>query len=141
MKKILIISLLLVPLSAYGWEPFMNKCIETWIGYPLDSVMQKWGYPNMEREIAGKKLYVWEEYDYDTDTQYGGYTISSTDSKGRETSFTSGGTPKLEFCRKTLEVNENKFVVNGHWEGNACPKFYLIGKKFVNPQNNPWDKK
>lgn len=140
MKKIILISLLLVPLNAYAFESFMDKCIKSWVGYPLDSVINKWGYPNYDRTIAGKKLYVWETYDEDIDYR-GGFTIAATDKKGNETSFTSGGVPKLEYCIKTLEVDKNNIIINGHWEGNDCPKFYLIGKKFVNPQNNEWVKK
>ena len=108
MKKFIIISLLLLPLGAYGWESFMDKCINSWVGYPLDSVIKKWGYPNYERNIADKKLYVWEEFDYDVDPDRGGgWVISKTDKKGRETTFTSGGVPVVEYCRKTLETDDN----------------------------------
>ncbi len=142
MKKFLIITLLLTPISAFAWESFMDKCIQSWSGYPLDSVIKKWGYPEYERNIAGKKLYVWETYDYDSDVIPGtGMSISATDSKGRETTFTSGGQVKLEFCRKTLEVDNNNKIIGGHWEGNDCPKFYFVGKKFVNPENNEWAKR
>ena len=119
----------------------MDKCIASWVGYPLDSVIKKWGYPNYEKSIAGKKLYVWEEFDYDVDTDRGGWSIVATDKKGRETTFSSGGVPVVEYCRKTLETDENNLIINGHWEGNDCPKFYLAGKKFVNPANNEWARK
>ncbi len=132
----------MMPLSAIAWESFMDRCIGSWIGYPLDSVIKKWGYPEYEKNIAGKKLYVWETYDYDTDVVEGtGMTITSTDSKGRETSFTSGGQLKVEFCRKILEVDKNNTIVGGQWEGNDCPKFYVLGKKYVNPENNVWENK
>ncbi len=142
MKKLIILCILMIPLSAVAWESFMDKCIASWIGYPLDSVIKKWGYPEYEKNIAGKKLYVWETYDYDTEVVEGtGMTISTKDSKGRETSFTSGGQLKVEFCRKILEVDKNNTVVGGQWEGNDCPKFYVLGKKYVNPENNEWENK
>ena len=142
MKKLIIISLLLIPLGAFAFETFMDKCIQSWIGYPLDSVIKKWGYPTEEKSIAGKKLLVWETYDYDTDVIEGtGMTISTKDSKGNETSFTSGGQLKVEFCRKILEIDNNNIIVGGSYEGNDCPKFYLVGKKFVNPANNEWANK
>lgn len=142
MKKLIVLCFLLIPLSAFAWESFMDKCIQSWVGYSLDSVIKKWGYPNYERSIAGKKLYVWETIDYDSDVIEGtGITISATDKKGRETSFTAGGQLKMEFCRKTLEIDDNNKVVNGQWEGNDCPKFYLIGKKYINPANNEWENK
>ena len=115
MKKLIIFCLLMVPMSAFAWESFMDKCISSWIGYPLDSVIKKWGYPEHEKTIAGKKLYVWETYDYDTEVIPGtGMTITSTDSKGRETSFTSGGQLKVEFCR----TNETKFIYFHLYEFN-----------------------
>ena len=141
MKKIIIFLLLLMPLSAFAWESFMDKCIASWIGYPLDSLIKKWGYPDQEKNIAGKKIFTWETYDYDTDNTVGGFSIVSTDSKGRETSFTSGGQAKLEYCIKTIEIDDNGTIIDGHWKGNDCPKFYLIGKKLVNPEYNEWAKK
>ena len=140
MKKLIIISILLISLSSYAWESFMDKCIQSWVGYPLDSVIKKWGYPDEEKNIAGKKLYIWETIDYDTDTTVGGFSISSTDKKGRETVFSSGGEAVLEYCKKILETDNNGIVTDGHWKGNDCPKFYALGKKFVNPLNDPWAK-
>ena len=137
MKKLIIISLLLVSLSAYAWNSFMDKCIESWVGYPLDSVMKKWGYPDQEKTIAGKKLYIWETYET-TFNQRGGTTIVTKDKKGRETVFSSGGEPEIEYCKKILEVDEKNIVVNGQWSGNDCPMFYMVGKKLVNPNNDKW---
>lgn len=142
MKKFILISLLIIPLSASAWEFFMDKCIQSWIGYPLDSVIKNWGYPDQEKNIAGKKLYIWETYDYDTDIVPGsGFSIVSTDKKGRETIFTSGGETKLEYCRKTLETDDNNIIINGQWKGNDCPQFYMVGKKLVNPANDEWAKR
>ena len=142
MKKFVLICLLIVPLSACAWDLFMDKCIASWIGYPLDSVIKSWGYPDEEKNIAGKKLYIWEERDYDINTDRGSrFSISSTDKKGRETVFSSGGEPEVEYCRKILEADDNNVIVNGQWKGNACPLFYTLGKKYVNPANDDWAKK
>ena len=141
MKKLILISLLLIPLSAFAWESFMDKCIKSWIGYPLNSVINKWGYPDQEKNIAGRQLYIWETYDYDSDNTTGGFSITSTDKKGRETTFSSGGVPQVEYCKKTLETDQNGIIINGQWTGNACPNFYVVGKKLVNPENNEWAKR
>ena len=139
MKKFILVCFLLIPLSACAWESFMDKCIKSWIGYPLDSVMERWGYPDSEKNIAGKKLYIWETYDTDVD-YIGGTSITTTDNKGRETTFSMGGVPQTEYCIKTLETDNNNIVVNGQWKGNDCPKFYMLGKKYVNPANDQWAK-
>ena len=142
MKKLLLFFLLFITTSANAWERYMDKCIASWIGYPLESVIKRWGYPDQEKVIAGKKLYIWETYDYDTNVSpAGGFSVTSIDKKGRETIFSAGGETVIDYCRKTLEVNNNNIVINGEWKGNDCPQFYTFGKKFVNPQNDEWAKK
>lgn len=133
MKKIILICLLLIPASAYAWETFMDKCIKSWIGYPLNSLIKLWGYPDEEKNIAGKKLYIWIDYDYDTNINTGGISISTKDKKGRETLFSIGGEPVVNYCKKTIEVNENNIITNGSWKGNNCPLLY--GGRLMNPQN------
>ena len=145
MKKIilsLILLLLIVPLSSNAWELFMDKCIKSWIGYPLDSVIKSWGYPDYEKNIAGKKLYIWETYDYSTDIiPDSGMSITSTDKKGNETPFSLGEQTRIEYCKKILETNDNGIIINGQWSGNSCPMFYIGSKKLVNPENNEWETK
>ncbi len=140
MKKYILIFMLLIPVSAYGWEFFMDKCIASWIGYPLDSLMKSWGYPDDEKNIAGKKLYIWESSETSINRD-AGFSIISTDKKGNETVFSTGGEIQVEYCKKIIEVDENDIVINGQWKGNACPNFYFAGKKLVNPQNDAWAKK
>ena len=65
MKKFFYVAVLLF-LSvncAYAWEFFMQKCIASWICYPVDSVINRWGYPDREQNIAGKKLLIWINYE------------------------------------------------------------------------------
>lgn len=139
---LLLSSIMLLTSTAFARDSFMDKCIKSWIGYPLDSVIEKWGYPDQEKVIAGKKLFVWETYDYDTNFHSGGgVAVISTDKKGNNTIIASGGQPQIEHCQKTLETDENNNIINGQWKGNICPKFYVMGKKFVNPLNDEWAKK
>jgi len=133
-KKFLIICLVFISSSAFAWETYMDKCIKSWIGYPLDNLIKQWGYPDEEKNIAGKKLYVWVDYDYDTNTNSGGFKISSTDKKGRETVFSLGGDTAVEYCKKTIEVDNSNIITNGSWKGNNCPLLYG-GKKLMNQRN------
>lgn len=140
MKKLLLVVILLIPLNAYAWQSFMDKCIASWIGYPLDSLIKSWGYPDDEKTIAGKKLLIFETYDTNYDAG-GGVTVVSTDKKGNNTIISSGGGSEIEYCKTTFEIDENNIVIGGNSKGNACPAFYFMGKKLVNPANNPWVKK
>ena len=134
MKKFILVCILIFSTSAYAWETYMDKCIKSWVGYPLDAIIKQWGYPDEEKNIAGKKLYVWIEYDYDTDITTGGISITSTDKKGRETVFNMGGDPVVNYCKKTIEADNNNIIKGGSWKGNNCPILYG-GKKWMNPQN------
>lgn len=134
MKKFIIIFLLLISASAYAFETYMDKCVKSWIGYSLDDLIKQWGYPDEEKSIAGKKLYIWVDYDYDTETNSGGIAISKTDKKGRETVFSMGGEAVVDYCKKTIEADENNIIINGSWKGNNCPLLYGA-RKLMNPQN------
>ena len=134
MKKFIVICLLLISTSVYAWETYMDKCIKSWIGYPLDDLIKQWGYPDEEKDIAGKKLYIWIDYDYNMDVNSSGISISSTNKKGRETVF-SIGENVVDYCKKTIEADENNIIKNGSWKGNSCPLLYG-GKKWMNPQNS-----
>ena len=133
MKKIILISILLTATCAYGWEAFMDRCIKSWIGYPLDAMIKQWGYPDEEKNVAGKKLFIWIDYDYNNNRNSSGISISSTDKKGNKTVFSVGGENIADFCKKTIETDENNIIINGSWKGNSCPLLY--GSKLMNPQN------
>ena len=128
MKKyiaILLNIILIQPVTfAAGMKNTMGKVMDSWIGENIDKVIDSWGYPSSEKEIAGKKLYYWTKSSYViTSNQYGVYGGEST-------------------CNRILEVDKNNTVVRWQWEGNSCPSTYIFsGKKFVNPNNNPWKKK
>ena len=108
---------------AIGSKSTMKKVMDSWIGENLETVIDHWGYPTQEKTIAGKKLYYWINSSYEVlGNQYGVYGGDST-------------------CNRILEVDKNNRVIKWQWEGNNCPATYFTGKKFVNPNNNPWRKK
>lgn len=128
MKKyiaIILTIILIQPVTfAAGMKNTMGKVMDSWIGENIDTVINSWGYPSSEKEIAGKKLYYWLNSSYVvTGNQYGVYGGES-------------------ICNRILEVDKNNIVVKWQWEGNSCPSTYIFsGKKLVNPNNNPWKKK
>ena len=135
MKRVYILCfILLISSCVYAWETYMDKCIKSWIGYPLDALIKQWGYPDEEKTITGKNIYIWIDYDYDTETTVSGLSISKTDNKGRETVISMGGEAAVHYCKKTIEVDENNIIVNGSWKGNNCPIIYG-GNKLMNSQN------
>ena len=64
MKKFIATFLTLVLLEtgvfAFGVESTMTTIINSWKGYSIDSVIDRWGYPTEEKVIAGHKLFIWK---------------------------------------------------------------------------------
>ena len=61
MKKILLVLFLFaVSNLAVRAESFMQKAIDSWVGYSIDDVIDAWGFPTDEKEIAGRKLIYWK---------------------------------------------------------------------------------
>ena len=152
MKKLLslfVVILIALPASA-GVKSFMEKCLNSWVGYSLDDVMKSWGYPTGEREIAGKHLYYWNL----SKTGYVPQTSNTTGSSNayansygnsvygngtyNSTTTTYGGYSVTYYCNRTLETGADNKIIRWEWEGNNCPSTYLGGKKWVNPQNDEW---
>lgn len=107
---------------AIGEKDTMDKIMSSWKGESLDTVIDHWGYPTNEKTIAGKKLYYWEVSKYIINTNSQGVY-------GRELT-----------CNRILEFDENNKVTKWQWNGNKCPGTYFRGKKYVNPNNDPWKK-
>ncbi len=155
MKKIFAIFLFFLICSpAYaGVKSFMEKCLDSWVGYSLDSLIAKWGYPNDEKEIAGKHLYIWQNsktgYVPQTSTTYGNvntnanyygnsiYGIGNYNS----TTTTYGCYSINYYCTRTIEVDSEGNIISWQWEGNNCPGTYIRGKAWVNPKNDEWARK
>ncbi len=122
-------------------EEFMSIAMDSWIGYPIDHVIKNFGYPDEEKNIAGKRLYYW----YDSSSTYIPPTTTSTVTPSLYTStvssFTSGGYNVNKYCNKIFEVDNDNKVISWQYKGNACPNFYFTGKSLVNPLNNKWELK
>ena len=127
MKKILTflsIFLLLQNASfAVGVKSTMTKIMDSWIGENINTVTDTWGYPTSEKVINKRKLYYWTESHFAVQgNQYNVY--------GEES-----------YCTRILEVDNEEKVTKWQWEGNNCPVMRYTGKKWVNPYNDPWQRK
>ena len=125
MKKILLLTITLLLINttttSANAEKFMDKALNTWIGYTLEDAINVWGYPTKEKIIAEKHLIYWT------------YREESI----RHYSYYSSYGEKL-YCSRVFEINNNKQIIGAKHEGNNCPINYVTGKKLVNPQNDPW---
>ena len=126
MKKILLIALMLFLTQtssfAIGAKDTMGKIMNSWKGEHIDAVIAKWGYPTAEKKFTEHTLYVWDK---------GNVLIED---------ILGIGYIQRPSCTRTFEVDSNNKIIKGSWEGLECPGTYFTGKKWVNPDNNPWNK-
>jgi hypothetical protein len=126
MKKILIFFLLFTLSSCTTFDD-MNKGLSRYSGQHIHTLILTIGYPNAQREIAGKKLYVWDS------RQNISFSIPQTSSStivGPSGVYTGTSTTMVphnlnSYCTITVEVNSSDMIVNYEWYGNilGCERF------------------
>lgn len=121
-RILLLLCLFMITCLNVNAEEFMVKALNSWKGYSIDDVIASWGYPNNEKQIAGRNLVYWTNGQYHISGNQ--YYISGEES----------------YCTKILEIDKNKKVISWQYEGNSCPNFYFTGSSLINPQNNEWEK-
>lgn len=99
--------------------------MNSWKGASLDDVIASWGYPDEEKNIAGKKLYFWNEEATitipPTAQTYSNYN-AGTDTFFTQTYADMGGNYPRK-CTKILEADKNNVIVGWTLRGNACSGF------------------
>lgn len=123
MKKFLITFfcfLIIMPAFA-GMRTVMTRCMDSWKGYEFDELLNVWGRPTKQEKIDGKYYYYWEE------------SVSQNIGKPY---LVSGGTST---CTRIVMIEAGDEITECTWSGAACPASYLTVKKWVNPQNDPWE--
>lgn len=142
MKKLLcLLSLFTISATMVFAESFNEKMLNSWVGYSINDVIDRWGFPTKEKTIADRHVYIWTKSrkvyvprnSYGTTYKYG--NVSSRNSSS------SGGYYETYSCTRSFEVDKDNMIINGFYEGNDCFSTYLLGKKLVNPQNDLWQKK
>lgn len=149
MKKILLVCLLFsFMLPCFAGNLKMNKTLESWLGYPLDSLIAQWGVPTEEKNIADKRMFYWKQSRQayvpqtsntsGTANAYANVYRNSIYGNGNYNSMTTtyGGYAVTYYCNRIIGVDENKIINHWQWEGNRCPISYKSLKKWVNPQND-----
>ena len=140
MKKIFCLMLFMLSFQTasfgFGIDSTMTTVMNSWIGCHIDRVIDRWGYPEEEKTIAGHKLYIWRTERTSTTDEYT-TTKPHTDKKGRTyyTSTTYGGETTVLTTERILEVNEDNIVVRGKYSGNDLPFTFMgVAKQWLNPE-------
>lgn len=125
--RVSFVSAFLLGLAACsGGFGTMDGIMKSWQGQHIDAVISQWGYPHEERNIAGRKLYIWHHakgYNLPSQTYVTGTVVGST---VYGTATTYGGGTFRGNCTRTLEVSPSDVVTAWQWEGNNCPFAELL---------------
>lgn len=73
----------------------MQRIMSSWVGSDINQVIERWGFPNEEKVINGRKIYIWNNSSEISATKWN--------------------------CTRTLEVDQNNTVKSWEWQGNNCP--------------------
>lgn len=119
------LMLALVVSACSGGGGLMDGIMGSWKGASIDQVITQWGYPDAEKNVAGRKLYVWSrdaQLIMPTTVNTTGYATNI----GNQTYYNgisniSGGGVSNWNCTRILEVDASEVVVGGQWSGNNCP--------------------
>jgi hypothetical protein len=95
----------------------IEKIMASWLDEPIDKVVMQWGMPDEEKEIMGKKVYIWK-HDKHTVTGF----LTST---------------HKWFCDRVLTVDADNKVYRADSYGNNCP-FGAVGAQYKHWAN--WEK-
>ena len=114
MKKAIGIIILGLLLTSCSTSKVMNNVMTSWKGSHISEVIDQWGYPSAQQDIAGRKLYIWVE-------SVSGITTGTI--TGDTISMMGGAWT----CKRILEVNDEEKVISWQWSGNNCP-FGLTGR-------------
>ena len=109
----------------------ISKGLDKYYGLSINSLIQTIGYPNGERIVAGRKLYVWDSrrtvtYSMPTTTQSSG-TVYSGMSSGTYYGSSTTWVPTTAnyFCTITVEVDSSDKIINSQFNGNigGCERY------------------
>lgn len=116
-KNFIIFSVITIfALPVIAGESIMTQAIKSWIGESIDKAIDCMGFPDSEKTIAQRRIFLWRKFE--------------TARKG------INGYKVKYYCQIILETDENKTIINGQWKGDNCPFAYIVAKQLFNPDND-----
>lgn len=111
----------------------MGTIMQSWRGEHIDRVVERWGYPNAERDFRGRKLYIWNDGGTYIVPSFGSASGSAVATGARTTSVYAtttsiGGGAIQGVCERVLEVDPTGKVVGTQWQGNDCCVMAVAGR-------------
>lgn len=99
----------------------MDRIMTSWEGAYINDVISQWGYPHEERNVVGRKLYVWNHNKTYSVPESSSSTVNVIGNTAYVNTTTYGGGTIYGSCQRIIEVDEHDMVSGWQWTGNNCP--------------------
>ena len=95
-----------------------NQRIYAWDNVTLTDLINSWGVPSKEQEIADRKFYIWNSSNSSNAPTIGISLGSFGGHGGISISSLFGGGAEENFCSRVVEVNAEEHVKAIQWTGD-----------------------
>jgi len=107
----------------------VNDRVGAWEAMDLADLVNSWGVPTKQQEIADRKFYVWNNKDNSSSPTFG----VSVGSGGRHSSISMssffGGDSEENICSRVVEVDMEDKILGIHWTGKPSLCYELTPEK------------
>lgn len=108
-----------------------NQRITAWDTVSLSDLVNAWGVPSKEQQIASRKFYIWNNKDNSTTPAIGISAGSFGGHGGISISTLLAGGNEENFCSRVVEVNEQGQVIDIQWSGKPGLCFELTPERLI----------
>jgi len=116
MKKLFFLITLTI-LSGCVTSQQAEQRINAWDNVNLTDLINAWGVPSKEQEIAGRKFYIWNAKDNSSSPAISVSAGSFGGRGGISISTLFGGGAEENFCSRVVEVDVQQQVITIQWTG------------------------
>ena len=125
MRRPISIGLVLIALSGCAGAA-ENGIMQSWYGSHINEVIDQWGPPGQESNVAGRRFYSWGHSQSATLPSQTTGNATVTGNTVTYNATTTGGTISGS-CTRSFEVNSQNIVINGFSKGNNCCVMAIAG--------------
>ena len=127
--KILFTLLFITVLTGCISTSQVNERVGAWENVNLADLINSWGVPTKEHEIAGRKFYVWNNKDNSSSPTFGVSVGSHGGHSGISISSLFGGDTEENICSRVVEVDMEDKILSINWTGKPSLCYELTPQK------------
>ena len=107
----------------------VNERLSAWENVNLSDLINSWGVPTKQQEIAGRKFYVWNNKANSSSPTLGVSVGSHGGHGGISISSLFGGDTEENICSRVVEVDMEDNILSINWTGKPSLCYELTPMK------------